>query len=71
MNSMFIGIKYYPVYSGDKEFLIYNFNKLNGIIKPLFNIESRLQELFEMSDKSKYLSAYLVSVDLNELFTLY
>ena len=70
LYSNFIGIKYFPVNSGDSEFVIHNNTKLNGIIKPLFNAELKLQELFEMSDKSKYLAANLVSVDFTEMCTL-
>ena len=70
LYSNFIGIKYFPANSGDSEFVIHNNTKLNGIIKPLFNAELKLQELFEMSDKSKYLAANLVSVDFTEMCTL-
>ena len=63
----FIGIKHPGVFSHSNDFGFYNFIKFSAILKPLFNVESKLQELFEMSDMSKYLAASIVNFDFCEM----
>jgi hypothetical protein len=45
----------------------YSYNKWKDVSSPLLFEESRYVELFEAADKSKFIAASLVSVDLAEV----
>ncbi len=48
----------------------YSFDKYKNSSNPLFFEESRMIDLFETSEKVKYLSATLINVDSSELIVL-
>jgi hypothetical protein len=48
----------------------YMYSKYINVSTSMFNSESRMQELFEMSDKSKYVAAHLVNLDCAELIAI-
>ena len=47
--------------------LNYSFDKWRNPISPLFNKQSKFVELFEAADKSKFISASLIAVDISEV----
>lgn len=62
--------KKYLGFQGNPSIVDFNTYKHLGALRPLWNHESRLQELFEMADKSKYVAANMVGVDFSEMITI-
>lgn len=48
----------------------YSADTHNKDTRPLLNHDSKMQELFEFSDKAKFLSASLLSISFNEVSTV-
>ncbi len=44
-----------------------SFEGYNNNLSPLFFSESKMQELFELADKAKFLSASLIQIDIQEI----
>jgi hypothetical protein len=66
-STPYVGLKHPGIYSQNNAFGNHNYVKFNAILKPLFNVESKLQELFELSEMSRYLSASVVNFDFCEM----
>lgn len=57
-------------FASDKPVYAYSLFKYKHGNSPMFFRESKVHELFESSDKAKYLAATLISIDSSELGTV-